>query len=68
MEAGDTLEIRVRGDEGEATHQRRGSNQGVDVADESWATGRAELSAKVSVALEDWVGQEVRVHTIEECS
>lgn len=61
LEIGDPLEVGVDGNDREVALQGRGGNQGVDVADETWAVGLAKLAANLRVALDDRIGEEVGV-------
>src|SRR5215469_9053222 len=54
------LKVRVRRDYGQASLQSGRRDQGINIPDHPGPVGRAELAPDVGVALEDWVGQEIR--------
>lgn len=63
---GDSREIPVGGNDSKAALLRGGRDQGVDVADEAGAVGLAQGQPDIGVALQDRVGQEVRVDLPQE--
>ena len=57
LEPGDAFEVRVRGDHGQVSLQRRGRNQRVNVTNESGPVGRPKPEADFRIPLDDPVCQ-----------
>lgn len=61
LELGNSLKVRVCGDEREVAGQGCCGNEGVDVADEAGAAGWTKAATDVSVAVKNRIGEEVGV-------
>ena len=64
-QAGHALEIGVNRDERQIAFERCCGDQGIDIADQAWALGRAQCAAEAGVAFEDGVRERVGSNFLE---